>query len=60
MSTLAQSAKSVFLSEDTFVVAKEYEDICSASPTKKMSWKRSDLPFKMCQVVILEKQKAII
>ena len=47
--TCAQIAKQAFFPEDTFVHAKGCKHICSASPTQKVNWKRSDPRFNMFQ-----------
>ena len=52
VSTRAQIAKHMFFVENTFVPAKGYRHICLASPTQKMSWKRSDPRFNMQARVI--------
>ena len=39
VSTWAQNAKHCFFAEHTFVLAKGYNHICSASPTKKVTWR---------------------
>ena len=47
VSTRAQIAKHVYFAENTFVHAKGYKHICSASPTQNVSWKRSDPRFNI-------------
>ena len=49
VSTRAQNAKHMFFAENTFVLAKGYNHICSASPTKKGDLKR---PRRRCQKLI--------